>query len=86
MEMIESSVFYKLKSCDSCTAKARAYRLTVQELFKEKLGNSSIKNEGIHRDDELRYEYYKMESPCPLCECMLCRGSMAQHQYVNKMV
>ena len=73
-----------MKSCDSCTANTRAYRLTVQELFKEKLGNSSFKNEGIHRDDELRYEYYKMEIPCPLCEWMISRFRMAQRQLSNK--
>ena len=62
MEMNESSFYYRLKSCDACTAKSRAFRVTVQEFFiKKNHGNSKFKNEGIHRNDELRYEYYRME-------------------------
>ena len=30
--------------------------------------------------DDTRYEYRSMEIPCPLCECMLSRLRMAQHQ------
>ena len=32
---------------------------------------------------ELRYEYYRMGSPCPLCECMISRFRTAQHQLQN---
>ena len=36
-------------------------------------------NERTHIYNELRYEYYRMEIPCPLCKCMINRLRIAQH-------
>ena len=38
----------------------------------------------ININEELTYAYYRMESPCPLCECMISRFRMAQHQWSIK--
>ena len=52
----------------------------LKSLIKEKHENSLFKNEGLKIYDELRYEYYRMEIPGPLSECMISRFRMAQHQ------
>ena len=44
-----------------------------------------VLNERINMYDDTRYEYRSMEIPCPLCECMISRFRMAQHQLSKKL-
>ena len=84
-EKDESYFSCRLKSCDDCTDKNSTYRLSVKEFNKNYHENSLFKNEGLDIYDELRYEYHRMEIPCPLCECMISRFRTAQHQVSKKM-
>ena len=83
-EMDASDFSYMLESCGECTDEKRAYRLNVKEFNKNCYDNSLFKNGGLKIYVELRYEYYRMEIPCPLCECLISRFKMAPHQLSKK--
>ena len=64
-----------MNSCDACTDKTRAYRLSIQDYLKEYYTNTMIivVSEGIRIYDEQRYEYQREKIQCPLYESLICR-------------